>query len=82
MSKALGNPSKGYNAPDKKKRGIMKKLRIIGNACMSSMCDAIAEPKAVKKNPIKNKKSKATGNIIKLVGLKPAIKHTAKTNNP
>ena len=62
---AWGAVLSGKSAPDKKKRGMIKKFIIRGKACMSLSFDANAVPRDVKRIPIKIMKTSATGIITK-----------------
>ena len=74
--------ARGNNAPDKKNVGMMRKLIINGNACISSSIVAIAVPNAVKTNAIRNMMRRATGSKKILSGLKPMARVIKKTMIP
>ena len=77
----FGILSKGKTAPDKKKIGIIRKFIIIGKACMSSNCEAIATPSAVNKIAIRNMNKNANG-ILTINGLNPTIRAIRNTIIP
>ena len=79
---AFANPASGNNAPERKNIGMMTKFIINENACISSILDAIAVPKAAKSIAIKNIKTKASNARGILTGLNPIAMEIKKTTIP
>jgi hypothetical protein len=79
---AVGMFSRGKRAPDRKKRGMMRKLIIRGKACMSSSCEAMAVPRAVNRTAIRNMNRNIGIIPMSDEGRKPMSIETRKTIVP
>jgi hypothetical protein len=76
---AGGKLSKGNNAHERKNNGITRKFITNWNPCISSINDAIAVPKAVKSNDIRNMNKNATISIHRFSGMNPTANEIRRT---